>query len=666
MSKAGVTHDLTISTVSGTALGFMLWRGKGSRRGYGIADSPTVQPIVPSIGEATEASFPSNIAMYFSQTDWRGGIGGDTSQTDPLRLADGVKIDSSIYGKIQNAREVKATTVAATAPDAYKATGFALVGTEVHGFVGQDVYQWNYTTKNWDILNEPVNAANIYRNGVEFAGDTFVPSWLAADDTPARYIHKADADAQWTRIGAGTGTQTIGFKYCAAGKNADGDNLFWAAYILRADATYGKNIIVSTTDPTTIASWSSEVAIGDSAAEITGLLIDGDTVIVLKTDGIWAYYGDTGQENLTPDFEGMAHPDNFRGAINWNGHILLPGGVSGLYELTGGSLFSIGPDIFAPNLTTLQGRVVAMAGEPTALFIMVQDTANLKMHILMAKWVELNGGINYRWHHVGSIAYTTGATPSHSAMLAEGVPSGSTIHHRIWLGVESTGSNLLPYFYPLATDDEDGFTNDTDAVATFDKYDAGRSQVQKTFASVDLEVANLGAGGRQYLVDYRLDAGTWSTEGGGPAKLADSSGNADGVVDTTTSSQTLTFPSGTTGKVLELRAYPALTTVGTTSPEIRGIRVTCTLRAPATKILPLSLHLGDGVRNLNGSVGGRPKLDLAQLETWDAQAAEVTVVDPRGTSRDMVFVSGKLKVTEVNNEARRRPEYKVDITLATV
>jgi len=83
-------------------------------------------------------------------------------------------------------------------------------------------------------------------------------------------------------------------------------------------------------------------------------------------------------------------------------------------------------------------------------------------------------------------------------------------------------------------------------------------------------------------------------------------------------------------------------------------------------MLPLSLYLGDRVRLLNGSIGGRPQLDLAQLETWDAQAAEVSVVDSRGTSRSMVFVSGRLKVTEIANEAGMRSEWKVDVLLATV
>ena len=70
--------------------------------------------------------------------------------------------------------------------------------------------------------------------------------------------------------------------------------------------------------------------------------------------------------------------------------------------------------------------------------------------------------------------------------------------------------------------------------------------------------------------------------------------------------------------------------------------------------------------NLNGSSIGRPVQDLAQLITWDAAASEVVVVDSRRTSRSMVFVAGKMRITELANEVGMSSEWKVDILLATV
>ena len=70
------------------------------------------------------------------------------------------------------------------------------------------------------------------------------------------------------------------------------------------------------------------------------------------------------------------------------------------------------------------------------------------------------------------------------------------------------------------------------------------------------------------------------------------------------------------------------------------------------------------MRLLNGTTAGRVAGDLAQLRTWDGQAAAVTVVDTEGTSRNYVFLSGTLKITELRKEVGRRPEYLVEALLA--
>lgn len=633
----------------------MRYRGANGQRPrkFMLGDAKTLEPRVLSMGELTEAEFPPQYSLYFSESDWRGGIGGEFHKSTPLQLATSVKIDASVLGKLQLAREVKSTTVGSN-PDNYKPSGFAIVGTEVWAFIGRDVYIWNYGTTSWDIMTEPQAANVTYRNGVEFKGKTYAACWDSSD-VPTRYIYKADADAQWTLIAASAGNYP---KYIAKGKNVDGDDLLFGGNFGSGAVN---NLRTSSADPTVGASWATAIAIGDSSSEITGLLSDGQTVLILKTDGIWAYYADGTQQNLTPDFASMAHPDNFRGAYMWNGHALLPLGAGGLMELSEGKLYDISLKLRVPNDTTLHGRVVAITGDPQSLFILVQDTTNLKYHLLMAKWLELDGTYKYRWHHLGSIAYTTDTVEEHITLFAEGVPSGANIHHRVWIGVESTGSSLLPYFYPLDTDAEDGFTNDTDVIAQFQKFDANLPKVNKSFASVDIESANLGAGGRLFTVEYRVDNGSWLTD------LTFTGGTVGGNTCDLSPNQTATFPNGTTGKILEIRVKPALTSVGTTSPELLHIRVTAQLRPSTLKVLPLSLHLADGQRLLNGTIATRgPVADLSQLETWDAQAAEVIVADDRSTTRNMVFLPGLMKVEEIHHEAYRRPEYIVGVVLAEV
>ena len=657
MATANVTHDLTISDASGSPKrGFMLAANTGRLRGHRVQDARTIQPRQLTMGELTEAESPPDIELLWSQTDWRIGLGGINHRTHLKQLANGIKVDASVEGKLQSARQVKATT-ADIAPAEYKATGFATVGTEVHAFIGSDVYNWDYTNLNWDQGTEPTASSTlIYRNGVEFDGETYVPSWTASTDVPAAYIHKTDADAigTWT---VGTVVNTVkDFKYLAKGRDADGAAILFGAY-QGSNVHHLRTSTLPNTDTTT--TWSTAVEIGEADSEITALVEDGDTLLVCKTNGVWGYFTDGSTRNLTPEFERMVHPDNFRGAFNWNGHVLLPLGAGGMLELSGGILFDVGLDNYAPEQTSLHGRVVAIHGEPTRLFIMVQDSLNY--HVLMADWREFTEGASgqrrndFRWHHITTIAATTGSTPNHSALLAEGITGPSDqIHHRLHIGVESTGSNLETYFVPLSTADvEDGFTNDTDQAATTTEFDANFPLIDKTFQSLDCEIFNLGAGGRTIEVEYSVDGGAFT---------------ALGTLDSTGSSQTLTFSNSTpvNGKIMVLKFLFKQTSVTSTSPQLGKFRLTCQLRPSRIELLNLSMYLADNLPLLNGSVSVSTKGDLSQLRTWAGTAQEVIVTDSEGTNRQMVTVPGTLDVREVSHEFGRRSEYNVGIQLAQV
>lgn len=659
-----MSHDITIEDVaSGSAVfGFMLYRGQKGHRPFVIQDARTLRPRVLSMGERTEAEFPEEITAYWSQSDWRAGLGGINAKDHPLTIALGTKVDTSEEGRIINARELKTTTVDSN-PSAFRPSGFAVVGTEVTCSIGESFYTWNYTNKDWDKGATTISTGRILRNGIEFSGKTYVPRWdVPGGDTPERYHYKADGDTAgtWTIVTAGTGTQVDGVKYFASGRSASGGHILWGGYVVRNDATFGKNIIVSTTDPTAAANWSSEVAIGESDSEITALVAQDEDLFICKTNGIWNYARDGTTKNLTPNFG--SHPDNFRGAYDWNGHVLLPLGAGGLMDLFQGELRDISLKVRAPDQTALHGRVTAITGNATSVFILVVETGSTKYHLLMGKLVTLHGETEIRWHHMGEIPYTTSTVEEHSTLFYEGIPSGTKIHNRVWVGIESGGSNLLPHFLPQDTDDEDGYTNDTDGLIQFSLFDKILRKLSATWGSIDVESKNLGAGGRQYKVEYSLDGGAYK------ADLSDSEGNADSIVDTSPD-QTMTFPAGTTAKTMEIRATPALTSVGTTSPEWLYFRVTYTLRPAALKILPLSLYLADGQVNYNSAPGGgagRPKLDLAQLETWDNQPSEVVVKDARGTTRNMIFLPGVMKVEELANEYTRRPEYLATCFLVEV
>jgi len=196
-------------------------------------------------------------------------------------------------------------------------------------------------------------------------------------------------------------------------------------------------------------------------------------------------------------------------------------------------------------------------------------------------------------------------------------------------------------------------------------------RVDKRYESIELETRNLGAGGRQINVQYKLDnATTWTT--------------LDAVTESPL--QTLNFPLGTTGKSLELRLTPALTAVGTTPAELRSFRLKAQLRPDATKLYPLTVYLAGRQQALNGAIGGNPKADLKQLRTWDAAPADLvfgtpdeqdpkSVIAPAdlvfGTPdeqdpKSVIFMPGSLKEQEAHNDKTRVAEYYIQFTLAEV
>ena len=155
MATPNITHDLTIQDAAGTNVkGFMLASNQTRLRGHRVRDAQTIQPRQLTMGELTQAESPPDIELFWAQDDWRIGIGGINHRTHPKQLSNAKKIDATIEGKLQSAREVKTTTVD-TNPDEFKPTGFATVGTEVHAFVGRDAYSWDYGALDWNISTDP-------------------------------------------------------------------------------------------------------------------------------------------------------------------------------------------------------------------------------------------------------------------------------------------------------------------------------------------------------------------------------------------------------------------------------------------------------------------------------------------------------------------------------
>lgn len=655
---AGGSHEISIEDTDATnKTGFMFPKSNNGRSSLLIADYQTLTPRFMSNEQLTELSVPPEIELPWYVERWTGGIGGDTQRLRPgeipHRYASGLQTDVTQQGKLVLARVLTSTTVDSN-PNEFEPSGFAVVGTEVHAFIGRDAYSWNFSDTDWDILTEPEGSAKNYRNGVEYEdGNTYVPAWSSGDEAES-YIYKADSDAQWIHSTISSNT----FKYFAV---ADGK--LWGANL----SSSTRHQVRSSTDPTNSGSWSAVTSVGGSDSAINGLIGDDDTLLVLKTNGIWALYPDGTVRNLTPGFVAQSHTNNFRAHFLFSGRVFLSKGDDGLFILAEGVLHDISLQLIAPDETQLHGRVAAIHGDATNVYILVLESGSTRYHILKGSPVQDQPSYVFSWQHITRQTYTTG-TDAHTANLfVESAVSGSNQHHRLWIGFENTGeATQFPYFVPLDSgiDAQDAYISGSAAgqIKTV-KYDANFRRVNKHFASIEINSldclpSDLGGSDNYIEVGYYLDGGsfTYITGSQGTSKI-------------TSNNQTLQFASAITGKEIEIEFRFTRGSTTTSTPQLVSFTLKSRLRPAAIRSIPYRFYLADGQRGLNGARYSTLRNDLSQLRTWSDQASEVVVKIKDATSgsevsRDMVFMPGTHQEQTIHAHNRRRPEYIVSGLLA--
>ena len=608
----------------------------------------------------------------------------------------------------------------------------ATINFDLWMFLGRDVYQWSTASDDWSRETEPLAADVYYKNALIFGTYAIAPGGYAGSDLTdcaAPYIYKNATDTNWT-----SSTITAGrFRYMAVGRNSSGDEILWGGnhifkpartageavdnsettftldnaasghiaindIILMSNITEGQetmlvtgvsgsdipvvrgygsstithdsgaiislyqpHVIKSSADASNTGSWSTAVTIGTDDAPITGLVFDRDTdtLLITKTDGLYSYASDGQVRNLATLFRQFGHSQNFVGAYPWNGHIFLPVGSGGLldFDYASGTIKDISLSVVAPEQSDLHGKVVAMHGDPTSLFVLLKAAATTHYYVLQGQEVSHEGVTEFRWHVLAKLGAGGTVYENRTALM---VDTSRTGRRRLWIGYEEASVSSMPYFLAFGTvgdDDDDGFTNDTDGYATTTQWDANLPRVFKRYEEIEIQTRNLGAGGRTVKVEYQLDGdGNWNT------------------LDTIALSPfaTVKFPEGTTGKLIELRFTLAMTSVGTTGPEILSFRVKAQLRPDPAKIYEVTVYIADEMQLLNGAIASTARKDLAQVRDWNEAATELILHVPaalqknRRAEHEVVFLPGTLQEREVGLENGRHPEMALSFQLAEV
>ena len=611
-------------------------------------------------------------------------------------------------------------------------TAAATINFDLWMFLGQDVYLWNTTNDEWDLKTEPLAQANIYyKNGVTFDTYSIAPGGYAGSDVTdcaAPYIYKNASDTNWTSSNITAGR----FKYMAVGRNSSGNEIIWGGnHIFKtartvnetftdADTTltlsgtasghiaindiilvgamaaqetmlvtgvsgsdltvvrgygstarahssgaiislYQPHVIKSSSDVSNSGSWSTAVTIGTDDAPVTGLVFDRDTdtLLVTKTDGIYSYASDGQVRNLTILFRQFGHVQNFVGAYAWNGHILLPLGSGGLldFDYSSGAIKDISLSVTAPEQTDLHGKIVAMHGDPTNLFVLLKAASTNHYYVLQANELAHENNVAFRWHILGKLGATGTLYENRTALMVDTSRSG---RRRLWVAYEENSVNSMPYFIPFGTvgdDGDDGFTNDATAYAQTVQWDANLPRVYKRYEEVEIQTRNLSGSTHTIKVEYQVDGdGNWNT------------------LDTVNISpfSTVKFPEGAIGKLIELRFTPALSSVGTTGPELLSFRMKAQLRPDPAKIYELTVYIADNMQLLNGATASRARSDLSEIRGWNEEATELILHVPAALKRDrraeheVVFLPGTLQEKELGIEVGHHPEMALTFQLAEV
>lgn len=428
---------------------------------------------------------------------------------------------------------------------------------------------------------------------------------------------------------------------------------------------YQPNMIKSTSNPINGQSWSSATKVGEKEHPITGMAVHADTdnLLIAKTDGLWQqYYEPVGDSvvggrlfvrNLTIDYRGAGHPTNFTGVHVFQGHTLLPLGGGGLLDMDipSGSIRDISFRLTALDETKLHGQILHIESGPECVYIALKDKDSELLHYMSGHLVTVDGVTDWAWEMLGEFGAGAAITDNRTTMFYDATRDD---HHRVWVGFTESAVNEVPHFMPI--DDRDktfGYTNDTDAFAEFLDIDFNLPRVSKHFHSLDIGSANLlSSAGRQWAFSHRVDDPTGSFV-------------SDDAV-TISPFQTVDLTEGLSGKVLELKAVPGMDDVGSIAPELISLGVKAYLQPDPQRVFPMSLYIADDMMIGNGTIESKARGNMAQIEAWNENSADMILQTPDGREQNVVFLPGTLLVEEVHNQKGHSRESRVGFLLAVI
>ena len=305
------------------------------------------------------------------------------------------------------------------------------------------------------------------------------------------------------------------------------------------------NVLYGKRDSQTVYKYSSYAASTTSASYTVGLTGDNITALVehlgvlyILKESFGAYIDSTGAViEIVSELRSMYNTNTGKNSISWRGNgaqtVYIPTGAgASLMTYDDGLVDNIGPDVFAERLGDFKGQIVATASDDQWLYAILDN--GTKIEILKGRYETIDGAVDFRWHPIKEITYTTVSYAHVSSITAK----------RLYFG----GGTALPQYIPLPTAFGDPLNDTTltfDTAVTFEScwYDLNLPRITKTYLNCTLDALGLSAT-KTIKIEYQLweSQGTWTELGG--------VGNGSFITSPT---QTKTFATSIAGRKIRFR-----------------------------------------------------------------------------------------------------------------
>ena len=404
MTRATHDHQITIN---------------GDTKGLDLMKQPDGTSMYSIIEEIPEYRNP----LKYIQNNWIGGHGQREFSSDyPEDLSDkyyeGQSIDTTQDGKVFLGPEIievkKSDTTNIGAPTCFE---WYPAVSNWYAASNASIYVYDAANVNFVAVNTTVtNVCDLKVFGLEM---------FAARGSNASYYYTANGNV-WTASGL---TDNLAEKFRVAPNPAGTADIFWK--------TKKPNEIASTTNAVS-TQWTSPAYVGDTANNITGIMLVNDNLLIGKEDGLFHYDSSGGMHPLMPDLKWLRSVNNFKYTTDWQ---------TGLYfsldrsmgEITSYNSYEPMGPLMIDDIGKI-GDIVGLTSDKDWIYAAVDEGTNT----IIYKCREIRDDEGLRWQYHPFVFLGTNACQSIA------VCQHSATDRRLWFGYGNNAAYVRLSDNPLA------------------------------------------------------------------------------------------------------------------------------------------------------------------------------------------------------------------------